>query len=102
DCGPCAPVSGWCRAGRLHPPGGRDRMRDPTRGADLSAPMDPVASAFRLADSRTTPMHVGGLQLFSLPEGAGPEWVRAEYERSVALPEVAARYRKRPHRSLRT
>jgi diacylglycerol O-acyltransferase / wax synthase len=68
----------------------------------MAVPMDPVSAAFMFADSRSTPMHVGGLQLFRLPEDAGPEWVRAEYERSVDLPEVAPIYRKRPTRSVRT
>lgn len=68
----------------------------------MAVPMDPVSSAFMLADSRTTPMHVGGLQLFRLPDGAGPEWIRAEYERSIAVPEVAPIYVKRPYRSVRT
>ncbi len=68
----------------------------------MAVPMDPVSAAFMFADSRSTPMHVGGLQLFRLPEGAGPEWVRAEYERSLDVPEVAPIYSKRPYRSART
>ncbi len=68
----------------------------------MAVPMDPVSAAFMFADSRSTPMHVGGLQLFQLPEGAGPEWIRAEYERSIDVPDVAPIYRKRPYRSVRT
>jgi diacylglycerol O-acyltransferase / wax synthase len=68
----------------------------------MAVPMDPVSAAFMIADSRSTPMHVGGLQLFRLPEGAGPEWVRGEYERSIHVPEVAPIYSKRPYRSVRT
>jgi diacylglycerol O-acyltransferase len=64
--------------------------------------MDPVSAAFMIADSRSTPMHVGGLQLFRLPEGAGPEWVREEFERSLDVPRVAPIFSKRPYRSVRT
>src|SRR5688572_9396547 len=79
----------------------QDRPTSRPRRA-MAVPMDPVSAAFMFADSRSTPMHVGGLQLFRLPEGAGPEWVRAEYERSLDVPEVAPIYSKRPFRSART
>ncbi len=68
----------------------------------MFVPMDPVSAAFMFADSRATPMHVGGLHLFELPEGAGPEWVRAEYERSLDVANISEIYRKRPYRSVRT
>ncbi len=68
----------------------------------MLVPMDPVSASFMFADSRATPMHVGGLHLFDLPEGAGPEWVRAEYERSLEVEKVAQIYSKRPYRSVRT
>jgi diacylglycerol O-acyltransferase len=68
----------------------------------MAVPMDPVSAAFMYADSRSTPMHVGGLQLFRLPDGAGPEWVRAEFERSLDVDEVAPIFSKRPSRSVRT
>lgn len=38
--------------------------------------MPPTDSMFLLAESREHPMHVGGLQLFVPPEGAGPDYVR--------------------------
>ena len=52
------------------------------RGA-MFVPMDTTAQGFMLAESRNTPMHVGGLQLFEPPEGAGPEWGR-KHVRGVA------------------
>ena len=42
--------------------------------------MPPTDSMFLLAETREHPMHVGGLQLFELPEGAGPEWTRETIE----------------------
>jgi diacylglycerol O-acyltransferase len=46
-------------------------------------PMDVTAQGFMIAESRNTPMHVGGLQLFELPDGAGPEWARDLYIESL-------------------
>jgi diacylglycerol O-acyltransferase len=68
----------------------------------MIAPLDVTAQGFMFAESRNTPMHVGGLQLFDLPEGAGPGWLRDYYESAIAVEEVAPIYLKRPHRSLRT
>ena len=68
----------------------------------MLVPMDPTAQGFMLAESRSTPMHVGGLQLFDLPEDAGPDWVRNFYEQSLQVEEVAPLYLKRPKRSIST
>ena len=38
--------------------------------------MSPTDSMFLLTESREHPMHVGGLQLFEPPDGAGPEFAR--------------------------
>jgi len=32
-------------------------------------------SLFLLAESRQTPMHVGGMLLFQPPQGVGPGWL---------------------------
>lgn len=56
-------------------------------------------SMFLLPESRAQPMHVGGLQLFDLPEGAGKGYLRELYAASVAVTDVAPVFRKRPHRS---
>lgn len=57
--------------------------------------MPPTDSMFLLVESREHPMHVGGLQLFEPPEGAGPEFVRDLLDafRSHA---VSPLFRKRP------
>ena len=65
----------------------------------LVAPPD---AAFLLSESRATPMHVGGLQVFELPDGAGPGWLREQFERLLAADDVAPLFRKRPYRSIRT
>ncbi|CAN5473763.1 wax ester/triacylglycerol synthase family O-acyltransferase [soil metagenome] len=65
----------------------------------LIAPPD---AAFLLSESRATPMHVGGLQVFELPEGAGPDWLRQQYEQMLTRDDVSPLFRKRPYRSLRT
>ena len=43
-------------------------------------PIDPTSAAFLYAESRTQPMHVGGLQLFEKPEGAGRDYARQMYD----------------------
>ena len=42
-------------------------------------PLDPTAAAFLMAENRRMPMHVGGLQLFRKPEGAGRNYVHDLY-----------------------
>ena len=59
-------------------------------------------SVFLLPESREQPMHVGGLQLFDLPEGAGKGYLRELYEATVSVEHVAPVFRKRAHRSLLT
>ena len=68
----------------------------------MFTPMDPTAQGFMLAESRNTPMHVGGLQLFRLPDGAGPEWTRETYEGSLQVDRITPLYLKRPVRRLTT
>jgi WS/DGAT/MGAT family acyltransferase len=41
-------------------------------------------------------MHVGGLQLFKPPDGAGPEFVREVYEDMLSCTDVQPTFRKRP------
>ena len=48
------------------------------------------------------PMHVGGLQLFKKPEGAGRNYVREMYEPMRDVEEIAPLFLKRPHRSIKT
>ncbi len=55
-------------------------------------------SMFMVSESREQPMHVGSLQLFDLPAGAGKDFLREMYQESIGVTDVAAVYRKRPHR----
>ncbi|WP_246104674.1 WS/DGAT/MGAT family O-acyltransferase [Rudaeicoccus suwonensis] len=58
--------------------------------------MGPVDSGFLLIESREHPMHVGGLQLFSPPEGAGPGYAREVLTDRLMNTEVSTRFRMRP------
>jgi len=58
--------------------------------------MSPTDSVFLLTESREHPMHVGGLQLFKPPEGAGPEFVREAADALMANREFQPTFRKRP------
>ena len=58
--------------------------------------MSPADSMFLLAESREHPFHVGGLQLFEPPEGAGPEFVRELYEGMVTQRDFQPTFRKHP------
>src|SRR6201995_5307983 len=58
--------------------------------------MSPPDSIFLLTESREHPMHVGGLQLFEPPEGAGPEFVREAAAALAANREFQPTFRKRP------
>lgn len=68
----------------------------------MVTPIDPTSAAFLLAENRSMPMHVGGLQLFKKPEGAGRDYVRQMYEAMLEVDEVAPLFLKHPHRSVRT
>ncbi|WP_340536766.1 WS/DGAT/MGAT family O-acyltransferase [Nocardioides sp. GXZ039] len=68
----------------------------------MATPIDPTATAFLLAENRNMPMHVGGLQLFKKPEGAGRGYVRELFEAMSSPEEIAPLFLKRPYRSLRT
>ena len=57
--------------------------------------MPPTDSMFLLAESREHPMHVGGLQLFTPPDGSGPDFVRDVIE-SFRGHEVSPLFRRRP------
>jgi diacylglycerol O-acyltransferase / wax synthase len=58
--------------------------------------MTPTDSVFLLTESREHPMHVGGLQLFTPPEGAGPEFAKEAYDALVANRDFQPTFRKRP------
>ncbi len=68
----------------------------------MVTPMDPTSSAFLLAENRAQPMHVGGLQLFRKPEGAGRDFTKQLFEQMSDVDEIAPLFLKRPHRSVAT
>lgn len=55
-----------------------------------------------LADSRNTPMHVGGLQIYKPPPDAGPDYVRELMQSFLDVPQVTPLFSKRPTRGLAT
>ena len=65
-------------------------------------PLDPTAAGFLMAENRRMPMHVGGLQLFSKPEGAGRNFVRDLYTQLRESDDIAPLFLKHPHRSIKT
>jgi len=58
--------------------------------------ISPTDAIFLLGESREHPMHVGGLQLFRPPPGAGPQFARESYEALIANDEFEPTFRKRP------
>ncbi|WP_167096877.1 wax ester/triacylglycerol synthase family O-acyltransferase [Mycobacterium sp. DL592] len=58
--------------------------------------ISPTDSMFLLAESREHPMHVGGLQLFEPPEGAGPDFIRDIFSRLLTYEDVQPTFRKHP------
>ncbi|WP_426242079.1 WS/DGAT/MGAT family O-acyltransferase [Nocardioides sp. LHG3406-4] len=68
----------------------------------MVTPIDPTGLGFLLAENRAMPMHVGGLQLFRKPEGAGRGYGRELYEHMSGTERIAPLFLKHPHRSLRT
>jgi diacylglycerol O-acyltransferase / wax synthase len=56
----------------------------------------PTDAVFLLGESREHPMHVGGLQLYQRPDGAGPDFVREVYDRLVAQQDFQPTFLKRP------
>jgi diacylglycerol O-acyltransferase len=68
----------------------------------VATPIDPTSVGFLLAENRNMPMHVGGLQLFEKPEGAGRNYTREMFEQMRDVDEIAPLFLKHPYRSLRT
>ena len=58
--------------------------------------MMPTDAIFLLGESREHPMHVGGLQLFEMPDGAGDGFVRDLYDRLIAQDDFQPTFRKHP------
>ena len=68
----------------------------------MASAIDPTGVGFLMAENRSMPMHVGGLQLFRKPEGAGRQYGRELYEHMSSPERVAPLFLKHPHRSART
>jgi len=68
----------------------------------VATPIDPTSAGFLLAENRNMPMHVGGLQLFKKPEGAGRNYVREMFEQMRDVDEIAPLFLKHPYRSIKT
>ncbi|HWH30133.1 MAG TPA: wax ester/triacylglycerol synthase family O-acyltransferase [Mycobacteriales bacterium] len=64
--------------------------------------MPPQDAMFLVPESREMPMHVGGLQVFELPDGADESFVSQLYESALRVDSVHPLFRKRPRRSLTT
>ncbi len=63
--------------------------------------MSPIDSVFLLLESREHPMHVGGLSLFTPPEGGGgADLARSMYNDLVDVEEVKPLFRRKPQRLL--
>ncbi|WP_158019388.1 WS/DGAT/MGAT family O-acyltransferase [Mycobacterium basiliense] len=58
--------------------------------------MSPVDALFLSAESREHPLHVGSLQLFEPPAGAGHSFVRDTHQAMLECRDVAPLFRKRP------
>ncbi|MDA3920763.1 MAG: wax ester/triacylglycerol synthase family O-acyltransferase [Salinisphaera sp.] len=52
--------------------------------------VNPIDQLFLRLEGRNQPMHVGGLQLFALPDDAGPDYIRQLVERARRLDAVQA------------
>ena len=62
--------------------------------------MSPTDAIFFMGESREHPMHVGGLQLFEPPSGAGPEFVVDLYEQIAAQTDIQPTFRRHPAKVL--
>ncbi|MEU6642128.1 wax ester/triacylglycerol synthase family O-acyltransferase [Saccharomonospora sp. NPDC046836] len=66
-------------------------------------PMMPVTdSMFLFIETREHPMHVGGLQLFSKPDAAGPDYLRDLRQDLLRNTSVRTLFRRRPARPVNT
>lgn len=78
-------------------------MVSPARGKDshmrIMAPNDFI---FLGLETREHPMHVGGLELFTPPDGAGDDFAREIHNQLISTPDVAATFRRRPGTPLNT
>lgn len=58
--------------------------------------ISPTDAMFLVAESREHPMHVGGLQLFEPPAGAGPDFIANLFEAISERDDIQPTFRKHP------
>jgi len=68
----------------------------------MPSPIDPTSLGFLLAENRSQPMHVAGLQLFEKPADAGDDFARNLFESALAVEEISPLFKKRPYSSVGT
>ena len=56
----------------------------------------PLDAMFLASETREHPMHVGGLHIFRLPEGAPVDYVQKLHQRLLECTELAPMYRRKP------
>jgi WS/DGAT/MGAT family acyltransferase len=56
----------------------------------------PLDAMFLASETREHPMHVGGLHIFRLPDGAPVDYVQALHQRLLGCTELAPMYRRKP------
>ncbi|MBY0287574.1 MAG: wax ester/triacylglycerol synthase family O-acyltransferase [Mycobacteriaceae bacterium] len=56
----------------------------------------PLDAMFLASETREHPMHVGGLHIFRLPEGAPADYVQTLHQRLLECRELAPMYRRKP------
>jgi diacylglycerol O-acyltransferase len=64
--------------------------------------MSPLDAVFLIPETRDQPMHVGSLQLFRKPEGAGRQFLTDAYQQLLAVDDIAPLFRRRAYRSITT
>ncbi|MBV9872216.1 MAG: wax ester/triacylglycerol synthase family O-acyltransferase [Frankiaceae bacterium] len=64
--------------------------------------MSPLDAAFLLPETRDQPMHVGSLQLYTKPSGAGKDFLQDAFQALLEVDEIAPLFRKRAYRSWST
>ena len=62
----------------------------------------PADAMFLLGESREHPMHVGGLHIFQVPEGAGDNYVGDFYHSLLKYTDIRRRLKLRPHAPVST
>ena len=66
----------------------------------MAKPLSILDSGWLMMETSETPMHVGGLQLYELPDDAGPDYVESVYRFLVDVDEVAPPFNLKLHSRL--